>query len=51
MKVKVIKRFVDKYTNEFYKLNQILDISKDRYNEIRQYVDIIEKKENKKSRG
>lgn len=48
MKVKVIERFVDKYTNEFYKLNQILDIPKNRYNEIKQYVEIIEQVKKRK---
>ena len=47
MKVKVIQRFVDKYTDEFYKIDQIIDVSKKRYLEIEKYVTLIEDTENK----
>lgn len=47
MKVKVISIFRDKSTNEVYKLNQTLKVSKERYEEIKEYVEIInESKEN-----
>ena len=41
MKVKVKSIFVDKKTKERYKLNQELNVSKERYNEIKEYVEII----------
>jgi hypothetical protein len=44
MKVKVISVFQDKYTNEKYKVGDELDVSKERYNEIKPYVEIIKKK-------
>ncbi len=49
MKVKVISIFVDKNTKERYKLNQELEVSKERYEEIKNYVEIIKnaKKEDK----
>lgn len=34
MKAKVIKRFKDKYTGERYKVNRVLEISKERFDEI-----------------
>lgn len=34
MKAKVLKRFKDKYSGEIYKEGDILDISKDRFEEI-----------------
>ena len=48
IKVKVISVFRDKNTNEIYKLNQELNVSKARYDEIKEYVEIIKetKKEN-----
>lgn len=46
MKVKVIEIFRDKYTNETYKLNQELDVDKERFKEIEKYVKEI--KTNKK---
>jgi len=43
MKVKVISIFVDKNTNERYELNKVLDnISEERYEEIKEFVKIIE---------
>ena len=41
MKVKVIKRFNDKYTKEYYKLNKELEVTEERYQEIKKYVEII----------
>lgn len=41
MKVRVIERFNDKNTKEFYKLNQEIEVSKERYEEIKKYVEII----------
>ena len=49
MKVKVIERFVDKNTKEFYKIDQILEVTKDRYEEIKKYVEpIVENKTGKR---
>lgn len=49
MKVKVISIFVDKNTNERYELNKVLDnISEERYEEIKEFVKIIE---NTKKKG
>lgn len=48
MKVKVISIFVDKDTNERYKIGKVLDVSEERYKEIKEYVEIINtKKEGK----
>ena len=44
MKVKVVSVFRDKYTDETYKPNQEIEVSKERYNEIEQYVEIIKNK-------
>ena len=44
MKVKVISVFRDKYTKETYKVNQAIEVSKERYNEIKQYVEKIKTK-------
>ena len=41
MKVKVVSVFKDKYTNERYKANQVIEVSKGRYNEIKQYVEKV----------
>lgn len=41
MKVKVISIFRDKYTNKVYKKNKILDINEKRYNEVKDYVKLI----------
>lgn len=45
MKVKVITRFNDKDTKEFYKLNHVMEVSKERYEEIKKYVEIIKENE------
>lgn len=42
IKVKVINQFVDKYTNELYEINQILEVTEERYNEIKKYVELFE---------
>lgn len=34
MKVKVVKRFKDKYTNRIYKEGEVIEITKKRYTEI-----------------
>lgn len=38
MKCIVTKRFNDKNTKKFYKLNQEIEVSKERYEEIKKYV-------------
>lgn len=45
MKVKVLKRFRDKHSNEIHKVGDILDITKKRYNEILKVDKLIEKVE------
>lgn len=50
MKVKVISIFKDKNTKEVYTLNQELEVSRKRFEEIKDYVDIVNStKKNKKS--
>lgn len=44
MKVKVTKVFRDKYTNKIRKVGDELDVSNERYAEIKDYVEIIKKK-------
>jgi hypothetical protein len=44
MKVKVISSFRDKYTYKFHKVGDELDVSKERYEEIKPYVEVIKKK-------
>ena len=44
MKVKVVSIFTDKYTKKTYKLGDEIEVTKDRYKEIEQYVEIIKKK-------
>jgi len=34
MKVRVVKKFVDKYTKQVYEIGQIIDITHERYEEI-----------------
>lgn len=49
MKVKVIEVFRDKYTNEVYKINDEINIDENRFKEINQEYNYVEKiKENKK---
>lgn len=44
MKVQVVSIFVDKYTKKTYKLGDKIEVSKERYKEIEQYVEIIKEK-------
>lgn len=50
MKCKVIKRFNDKNTKEFYKLNQVIEVSEERYKEIKQFVNTFEETVKKSDR-
>ena len=49
MKVKVKSIFKDKYTNKIYKLNDELEVTDKRYEEIKKYVEKIEKNNKKKA--
>lgn len=49
MKVKVISVFKDKDTKEVYKLNTKLEVTKERYEEIKEYVEIINTTDKKKT--
>lgn len=42
MKVRVLKLFQDKYTKEWYKPNQEIEISKERFNEILEVDKLVE---------
>lgn len=44
MKVKVTSVFRDKYTFKIHKVGDELEVSKERYNEIKPYVEVIKKK-------
>ena len=44
MKVKVISVFRDKHTKTIYKANDVIEVSKERYKEIKQYVEKIKTK-------
>ena len=44
MKVRVVSVFTDKYTKKTYKLDDVIDVSKERYREIKRYVEIIKEK-------
>lgn len=49
MKVKVIEIFRDKYTNKVYELNDNIEITEERFKEINEKHNYVEKiKENKK---
>ena len=53
MKVKVIEVFRDKYTNKVYKLNDDIEVTEERFKEINENNNYVEKivenkKENKK---
>ena len=50
MKCKVIKRFNDKNTKEFYKLNQVIEVSEERYKEIKQLINLFEETVKKSDR-
>lgn len=49
MKVKVIKQFKDKYTNEVYKVGKTLTVSKERCEEILTVGKLVEVVEEKKA--
>lgn len=52
MKVRVIDIFRDKYTNQVYELNDVLEVDEERFKEIENYVEeIIENKETIKSQN
>ena len=42
MKVKVIKIFRDKYTNEVYLLNQEIEVTEERFKEINERTENVE---------
>lgn len=44
MKVKVVSVFKDKYTKQVYKLGDVIEVTKERYSEIEQYVEEIKTK-------
>lgn len=49
MKVKIIETFRDKYTNEVYKVNDEIEITEERFKEINERHNYVEKIiENKK---
>ena len=53
MKVKVVEMFRDKYTNDIYNLNDVIEVNDKRYKEIERYVEVIKekaKKDNKNSK-
>lgn len=49
MKVKIIERFNDKNTKEFYKLNEEIEVPQERCEEIKNFVEIIEENKNNKT--
>lgn len=48
MKAKVLKRFKDKYSGKVYKVDEVITISKERYEEIQSVDNLVEKVETKK---
>lgn len=48
MKAKVLRRFKDKYSGKIYKENEVITISKDRFEEILAVAPLVEKVETKK---
>lgn len=50
MKVKVIKKFQDKNTFEVYEIDKILEVSNERYEEIKDYVKLFEERVKKSTR-
>lgn len=48
--VQSYKRFNDKNTKEFYKLNQVIEVSEERYKEIKQFVNLFEETVKKSDR-
>ena len=50
MKVKVKEIFKDKYTNEIYKLNDEIEVTEQRFKEIKDYVEKVNKNNNEASK-
>lgn len=50
MKCIIKKRFNDKNTKEFYKLNQVIEVSEERYKEIQEFVNLFEETVKKSDR-
>lgn len=48
MKAKVLRRFRDKYSGKIYKVDEIITISKERFEEILAVAPLVEKVETKK---
>ena len=48
MKAKVLRKFKDKYSGKLYKENEVITISKDRFEEILKVAPLVEKVETKK---
>ena len=48
MSVKVISIFVDKNTKQRYKLGEVLNVTKERYEEIKDFVEIVKDTKNNK---
>ena len=44
MKVKVVSIFTDKHTKKTYSVNDEIEVSKERYKEIKEYVEIVKDK-------
>ena len=50
IKVKVISVFIDKITKKKQELNEELIVTKERYNEIKDFVEVIKETKNNKNR-
>ena len=48
MKAKVLRRFKDKYSGKIYKVDEVITISKERFEEILTVAPLVEKVETKK---
>lgn len=48
MKAKVLKRFKDKYSGKVYNVDEVITISKERFEEILTVAPLVEKVETKK---
>lgn len=48
MKAKVLRRFKDKYSGKVYKVDEVITISKERFEEILTVAPFVEKVETKK---
>lgn len=48
MKAKVLKRFKDKYSGRIYRVDEVITISKERFEEILTVGPLVEKVETKK---